>query len=167
MYRALLGRRSPSNGGDGEGRPSPPAASGTGNSGVSVEAVKKNRALSKLLVLAKRERVKQDLRKRQGQLTEDILAALRGTGDGSVDSSAPPLTVGELMERLGKPGTDADGWPTPTDVHVHLHHLVMGNGHGSEQILRDDHRVVTIERKVGRDGLLLPCTELSIGSIVK
>ena len=147
MYRALLSK--PSQNGDGSER------SSTHDTKLSVEAVKNNKALSKLLVLAKREKIKEDLRKRQTQLTGDILAALDAA---EKSDNFSPLTVGELMERLGKPSTEST-WPTPTDVHVHLHHLLMGN---DEQCVQSDQRIVATEKKNGRDGLVLPSTELSI-----
>ena len=147
MYRALLSK--PSQNGDGKERTS------THNTKLSVEAVKKNKALSKLLVLAKREKIKEDLRRRQAQLTVDIWAALDAA---EKSNSSSPLTVGELMERLGNPSTELT-WPTPTDVHVHLHHLVLGNG---EPAVQRNKGVAVTETKIGRDGLLLPSTELSI-----
>lgn len=149
MYRALL--RKPCQNGGGNERTS------THNNKLSVEAVKKNKALSKLLVLAKREKIKEDLRKRQAQLTGDIWAALDAA---QKSDKSPPLTVSELMGRLGESSTEST-WPTPTDVHVHLHHLVMGNG---EQTVQKDQRVVVTEKKIGRDGLVLPSAELFISS---
>ena len=147
MFRALLSK--PSQNGDGKERTS------THNTKLSVEAVKKNKALSNLLVLAMREKIKEDLRRRQAQLTGDIWAALDAA---EKSDNSPPLTVGELMERLGNPSTEST-WPTPTDVHVHLHHLVMGNG---EQAVQRNKLVAVTEKQIGRDGLLLPSTELSI-----
>ena len=147
MYRALLSK--PSCNRDGNER------TPTHNHKLSVEAVRKNKALSKLLVLAKREKIKEDLRKRQEQLTDDILASLDAAAKSD---NSQPLTVGKLMERLGKPSKGSN-WPTPTDVHVHLHHLIMGNG---ERIVQIGRRIEIIEKKIGKDGLVSPSTELSM-----
>ena len=153
MYRALLSK--PCTNGDGYER-----SLAQYNSKISVEAVKKNKALSKLLVLAKREKVKQDLRERQGRLTESIFEALQKAS--SVEAS--PITVGELMDSLGQSNTD-DGanWPTPTDVHVHLHHLIAVN----EPSKPNERRIVLAEDedRVGKDGLVLSSVKLSLEQV--
>ena len=123
-----------------------------------MEAVKRNKALSKLLVLAKREKVKQDLRERQERLTEIIFEALQKAS--SVEAS--PITVGELIDRLGQPNTEDDAtWPTPTDVHVHLHHLIARTCQPSKP---KEERIVLVEDedKFGKDGLVSPSAKLSL-----
>ena len=150
MYRALLSKPSPN--GDGEER-----FFAQNVSKLSLEAVKKNKALSKLLVLAKREKVKQDLRERQGRLTESIFEALQAAS--SVEAS--PITVGELMDRLGQANAeDVANWPTPTDVHVHLNRLIAGTGQPSKP---KEERIVLVENedKFGKDGLVSPSAKLS------
>ena len=153
MYRALLSKPCPN--GDGYER-----SLAQYNSKLSVEAIKKNKVLSKLLVLAKREKVKQDLRERQGRLTESIVEALQKAS--SVEAS--PITVGELMDSLGQSNTD-DGanWPTPTDVHVHLHHLIAVN----EPSKPNERRIVLAEDedRVGKDGLVLSSVKLSLEQV--
>lgn len=150
MYRALLSKPCPN--GDGYER-----SLARTNSKLSVEAVKKNKALSKLLVLAKREKVKQDLRERQGRLTENIFEALQKVS--SVEAS--PITVGELMDSLGQSNTD-DGanWPTHTDVHVHIHHLIAAKSPSKPQ--EEIIMLVEGEDKVGKDGLVSPSAKLSL-----
>ena len=74
---------------------------------------------------------------------------------------ASPITVGELMDRLGQANAeDVANWPTPTDVHVHLNRLIAGTGQPSKP---KEERIVLVENedKFGKDGLVSPSAKLS------
>lgn len=80
--------------------------------GVSLERLKQNKPLAKLLVLAKRERIKQQYQEAQQRLAADIPKYL-------------PATVSFLMNRFYSPNTDLC-WPaSPTDVQVYIHHQIQ------------------------------------------
>jgi hypothetical protein len=82
--------------------------------GIDLKTIlRQNKGFTKLLVLAKRERIEQQLKERQSQLTLDIQALLQ---------KAPYYQLSILMEQLGV-DTDQE-WPKPVDVQVHLSHLV-------------------------------------------
>lgn len=86
--------------------------------GMNLSQIRKNKGLTKLLVLAKRERVKEQLRRDQKQLTSDIWNLLL-----SHHCADRLLCVGEIVEQCGIPNTES-GWPTSVDVHVHLHNMI-------------------------------------------
>lgn len=74
---------------------------------LSLQRVKENKALSRLLVLAKRRKVQEDFRLAQEHLDRDIVKYLPGR-------------IGDLIEALYTP-TQTTQWPaSPTDVHVYL-----------------------------------------------
>jgi hypothetical protein len=77
---------------------------------LNLESIRKNKPLSKLLVLAKRERIKQRFRAARAELQERLPTLL-------------PATVQHLMDTLSS--TDTGFWPGPVDVQVHLHHQVL------------------------------------------
>ena len=85
---------------------------------LNLSQIRKNKGLTKLLVLAKRERVKEQLRRDQKQLTSDIWNLLL-----SHHCADRLLCVGEIVEQCGIPNTES-GWPTSVDVHVHLHNMI-------------------------------------------
>jgi hypothetical protein len=86
--------------------------------GMNLSQIRKNKGLTKLLVLAKRERVKEQLRRDQKQLTSNIWNhLLRHHGSGRF------LCVGDIIEEFGIPNPES-GWPTPVDAHVHLHNML-------------------------------------------
>lgn len=90
------------------------------NGGVDLSQIRKNKGLTKLLVLAKRERVKAQLRRDQKQLTCNIWNhLLRHNASGEKRH----LCVGDIVEKFGIPSTES-GWPTPVDAHVHLHNML-------------------------------------------
>ena len=94
-------------------------ASKTDNGGnMNLSQIRKNKGLTKLLVLAKRERVKEQLRRDQNQLTCDIWKHLL-----TCHKSNKHASVGDMMDKFGIPNT-ISGWPTPVDVHVHLNNLL-------------------------------------------
>ena len=90
----------------------------------NLQAIQQNKPLSKLLVLAKREKVKQELKKAQEHLAKRIPELL-------------PATVQSLMNQLSSSSTSDDGatggWPNPVDVQVYLHHKVL---EGTYQVVK-------------------------------
>ncbi|GAX18172.1 hypothetical protein FisN_25Hh156 [Fistulifera solaris] len=76
---------------------------------LSLESVRSNPALAKLLVQAKRFQIKNELLFRQNELDERIDLILRKEG---------PKCVGDLIEGLARQDGD---WPNADDVHVHIH----------------------------------------------
>jgi hypothetical protein len=86
---------------------------------VSLESIRQNKPLSKLLVLAKRERVKLDFLRAREYLKELIPSRL-------------PATVQELMDHFGK---ENGTWPAPVDVQVYLYHQVL---EGSLRVISND-----------------------------
>lgn len=79
------------------------------NKSVSLENIRQNKALTKLLVLAKREKVKADLRRAQERLDGDIETELMTNGSMSIEA---------LTNRLAR--TDTGEWPSAIDVQVHI-----------------------------------------------
>jgi hypothetical protein len=77
---------------------------------IDLQTIQNNKPLSKLLVLAKRERIKQRFRAARAELQERLPFLL-------------PATVQELMDTLSS--TDTGYWPGPVDVQVYLHHQVV------------------------------------------
>ena len=84
---------------------------------LSLQKVKDNKGLSKLLVLAKRLKIQDDFRRAQERLDSEIPTYL-------------PTTIQELMNRFysttttSLPGGSVQ-WPvTPTDVQVYLDHQI-------------------------------------------
>lgn len=75
---------------------------------ISLENIRQNKALTKLLVLAKREKIKNDLKRGQQRLDRDLQKILETNGSMSVEA---------LMNRFGR--TDGE-WPTSIDVQVHI-----------------------------------------------
>eukprot|EP00986_Skeletonema_menzelii_P001013 scaffold274_cov144-Skeletonema_menzelii.AAC.36 len=100
---------------------SAPKGNGNGsNGGMDLSQIRNNKGLTKLLVLAKRERVKAQLRHDQKQLTCNIWNhLLRHNASGENRH----LRVGDIVEKFGIPSTES-GWPTPVDAHVHLHNML-------------------------------------------
>jgi hypothetical protein len=78
-------------------------------SSLSLESVRSNPALAKLLVQAKRQKIKNELLRQQDELDERIDLLLKQGG---------PRRVGELIDGFAR----QDGeWPNSDDVHVHIH----------------------------------------------
>ena len=79
---------------------------------MSLKSIRQNKALTKLLVLAKREKVKADLRVAQQKLDEELERIFLKVGSIKVET---------LMNRWGR----VDGeWPSAIDVQVHLQRRV-------------------------------------------
>lgn len=92
-------------------------------SGMDVSQIRKNRGLTKLLVLAKREKIKQELRRNQEQLSCKIWNRLF---KNHAEKDDELLTVADIVHEFGSINDDIDGsWPKSIDVHVHLHHLLL------------------------------------------
>jgi hypothetical protein len=122
-----------------------------GNSGgrVSLQVLQSNPQLAKLLVLAKRQKVKQDLCQAQMVLTQQIVALLLAKQQSDDEqqqqqqqpdySRAAGLTVADLMQQSCRENSNKSSnsspsssslssssllsFPTPVDVQVHIHHL--------------------------------------------
>ena len=91
--------------------------------GMDISQIRKNRGLTKLLILAKREKVKQELRHNQEQLSCKIWNRLLKNHAEKVDEL---LTVADILHEFGSTNDEIDGaWPKSIDVHVHLHHLLL------------------------------------------
>jgi len=92
--------------------------------GMDISQIRKNKGLTKLLILAKREKVKQELRRNQEQLSCKIWNRL--LLKNHADKNGQLLTVADIVHEFGSINDDIDGsWPKSIDVHVHLHHLLL------------------------------------------
>jgi hypothetical protein len=111
LYRATM-----TNGNNASKDPTKDNQSNVSKGGMYISQIRKNKALTKLLVLAKREKVKEELRRNQEQLSYRIWQRL--LQHQRLDSK--PLTVSDIVEEFGR----ADAWPNLNDVHVHLHHVI-------------------------------------------
>jgi hypothetical protein len=110
---------------------------------LSFERLKQNKPLSKLLVLAKRERIKQQYQEAQRRLATEIPKYL-------------PATVQQLMDRFYSPENKDDlCWPaSPTDVQVYIHHQIR---HGRFSPIQSNH----VDHNSLSDGLISP--QVTIG----
>jgi hypothetical protein len=94
-------------------------------SGMDLCQIRKNKGLTKLLVLAKREKVKQELRRNQEQLSCKIWNRLL---KNHAEKDGQLLTVADVVHEFGSINDNIDGsWPKSIDVHVHLHHLLLSS----------------------------------------
>jgi hypothetical protein len=92
-------------------------------SGLSLSDLKRNKALTKLLVLAKREKAKEEFRQQQDQLTIDIWRKLLQWKKEELSG----IRLGDIIDELSNTKIDSDGripWPRKDDVHVQLHHMI-------------------------------------------
>jgi len=93
--------------------------------GMDISQIRKNKGLTKLLILAKREKVKKELRRNQEQLSCKIWNRLLLV-ENHADKNGQLLTVADIVHEFGSINDDIDGsWPKSIDVHVHLHHLLL------------------------------------------
>jgi hypothetical protein len=99
---------------------------------ISLSNIRQNKALTKLLVLAKREKVKEEFRKKQQQLDNDIKTAL-------IENES--MSVEVLMLKFGKTSGE---WPSAMDVQVHLQRRV---NHGELLSLCNSHVEVNVTLK--------------------
>ena len=98
---------------------------------LSLKSIRQNKALTKLLVLAKREKVKADLRKAQQKLDEDIDAMLQMNGSVNVET-----LMNSCSRRNGE-------WPSVIDVQVHIQRRV-NNG----MLLCDSNENLSLESMI-------------------
>mmetsp|Transcript_19769 Transcript_19769/g.42933 ORF Transcript_19769/g.42933 Transcript_19769/m.42933 type:complete len:479 (+) Transcript_19769:9-1445(+) len=90
--------------------------------GMDLSQLRKNKGLTKLLVLAKREKVKEELRRNQEQLSCRIWRRMLSHHG----QDRPLLQVADLAEEFGHHNDGLDGvWPKTVDVHVQLHHMIL------------------------------------------
>ncbi|CAB9503874.1 expressed unknown protein [Seminavis robusta] len=115
------------------------------NSGkISMQALQANKGLSKLLVLAKRAKIKHELAQAQEQLDDELDDYLVKHGTTSVET---------IMQQFGKKG----GWPSPVDVQVHINQrltLMTRDDDGNQENRGQQKRRPLCLRKescVGRD----------------
>ena len=109
------------------------------NKNISFQALKHNKPLTNLLVLAKRQKIKQAFQQAQEQLAQEIPKQL-------------PTTVQHLMDLYGNNNNDNNNvvyWPTsPVDIQVYLYHKIK---EGNYRILvdddDDDSRTTMVEKK--------------------
>lgn len=79
---------------------------------LSFDMIRKNPKLANLLILAKRQRIKEDLGKAQAVLDKQIIEMLL-----NCTFTSGYLTISYIMDHCSK----QDGaWPNPTDVFVHV-----------------------------------------------
>ena len=93
--------------------------------GLDISQITQNKALSKLLVLAKRERVKEELRRQQEQLSIDIWTRLLEREKGK---DLTNLRIADIIVDLSNTDVDSDGrisWPRSDDVHAHLNRMLF------------------------------------------
>jgi hypothetical protein len=125
----------------------------------TLNMIQSNKGLTKLFVLAKRQRIQYLFRQAQAKLEKDILQLVWQRQD---KPARQPTTVAFLMQQLGRTPTssacqlleqttdeneenvvepnkqediDLLGWPTPLDVQVQVHHMLLEStkSYSSEQ----------------------------------
>ena len=79
--------------------------------GMNLSQIRNNKGLTKLLVLAKREKIKAELRRSQEKLTRDVWERLLEQEGASVST-----IVSELSR--------ASEWPRRNDVHAHVNRMI-------------------------------------------
>jgi len=94
--------------------------------GMDLSQIRQNKGLMKLLVLAKREKVKEELRRNQEQLSFGIWQRLLCHHRyNAQDNTRSLLSISDIVDEFGSQNDGVDGlWPKSTDVHVHLHHML-------------------------------------------
>lgn len=95
--------------------------------GMDLSKIRQNKGLMKLLVLAKREKVKEELRRNQEQLTFRIWQRLLSHHKHTqLDETRLPLRISDIVDEFGSQNDGVDGsWPKSIDVHVHLNHMLV------------------------------------------
>ncbi|KAL7532781.1 hypothetical protein ACHAXR_004842 [Thalassiosira sp. AJA248-18] len=98
--------------------------------GMDLSQIRKNKGLTKLLVLAKREKVKEELRRNQEQLSCRIWRRMLSHHG----QDKPLLRVADFVEEFGRPNDGVDGtWPKSADIHVHLHYMLLSTKSAQEK----------------------------------
>jgi len=115
------------------------------NRSVSMERVRNNKALTKLLVLAKREKIKHEYALAQRKLQEEIPAMLPATVQSLMDQFGIDFSVSQDSSQSNvhkkQQQSPSITWPNPTDVHVYINQGVQdgvyqvetGDRNGEEQ----------------------------------
>jgi hypothetical protein len=88
---------------------------------TSLQSIKQNKPFARLLVLAKREKIKHEFKQAQDRLANEIPRLL-------------PSTVQELVDHFCSTSSNSSWPPTPVDLQVYVHH----------QILKGQYRVASI-----------------------
>lgn len=102
--------------------------------GMDISRVRQNKGLTKLLVLAKREKVKEELRINQDRLSYNIRKRLLWNHKHGKSL----LCVADIMNEFGAVNDKLDcSWPKSVDVHVHLHHMVLPTSNTSDNTFLD------------------------------
>jgi hypothetical protein len=100
--------------------------------GLTMASVRKNSALRKMLILAKREKVKEEWKRRQLKMTEWVFHTL--LDDKKIQGErGRSLTVEQLISLWSQEEHEIEGYsldmlPSETDLHVHIHRLLI-DGH--------------------------------------
>mmetsp|Transcript_7819 Transcript_7819/g.17974 ORF Transcript_7819/g.17974 Transcript_7819/m.17974 type:complete len:528 (+) Transcript_7819:62-1645(+) len=82
-------------------------------SGMKLSQIRNNKGLTKLLVLAKREKIKAELRVSQERLTRGVWERLLGQD----------VAVSTIVSELSR----ASEWPRKNDVHAHVNHMIYSD----------------------------------------
>ena len=97
--------------------------------GMDLSQIRKNKGLTKLLVLAKREKIKEELRQNQERLSEQIWCKML-----SSHGKEPKRRVSDLVNEFGSSNDDVDGaWPKSVDVEIHLGNI-LGRKKGTTEM---------------------------------
>ena len=111
---------------------------------LSLEALTNNKGLSKLLVLAKREKVKRELAQAQVKLDNSLEDALR---------NSEGISIQQLMDQFG--AKDGQTWPSPTDVLVHINQRISRLSEEQKQAKENSKETSGGDNKTARRRLLL------------
>lgn len=108
--------------------------------GIDISRVRQNKGLTKLLVLAKREKVKEELRINQDRLSNNIRKRLLWNHEHGKSL----LCVADIMNEFGAVNDKLDcSWPKSVDVHLHLHHMVLPKSNTSDNTFLDIDRTLS------------------------
>jgi hypothetical protein len=111
---------------------------------LSLSLVQQNPSLAKMLVLAKRTKLKQEFCQKQQELNGEIRRALQPR---ETVTAVVPVSVSELMKQFGR----SDGvWPSAADVQVQIHYQCQD---GRLSIVQGDKPHDVSSKKMG---LVLP-----------
>lgn len=92
--------------------------------GLNISQISENKALKKLLVLAKREKVKEEFRQQQQQLVNAVWSKLLKR----MKNDAPSPTVSDIVKELGNVEKHYGGkilCTRPDEVHAQLHRMIL------------------------------------------
>ncbi len=92
--------------------------------GIDLSQIRQNKGLVKLLVLAKREKVKEEFRRNQEQLSLRIWQRLIRHHHQHAHATMR-LRISDIVDEFGSQNDGIAGlWPKSIDVHVHVHHML-------------------------------------------